>query len=65
MNIDETLGELKNQHDALTAAYTDAKENGSRKVYAAARDALSAFRAKYGKVIKALDEVAATGKTEV
>lgn len=65
MNIDETLGELKAQHEALTAAYQDAKENGSRKVYAAAKAELTTFREKYGKVIKALDEVAATGKTEV
>ncbi len=65
MNIDETLGELKAQHDALTAAYQDAKENGTRKAYAEAKEAVSAFRAKYGKVIKALDEASATGKTEV
>ena len=65
MDIDNTLGELKKQHAELTAAYQDAKANGSRKAYAEAKAAVSAFRAKYGKVIKALDEVSATGKTEV
>ena len=65
MNIDETLGELQAQHDALTAAYQDAKANGSRWAYAEAKIAISEFRAKYGPVLKALDQVAATGKTEV
>ncbi len=65
MNIDETLLELKTQHDALTAAYQDAKTNGTRKAYSEAKEALSTFRVRYGKVIKALDEVSATGKTEV
>ena len=65
MNVDDTLAELKAKHDTLTAAYQDAKVNGSRKAYAEAKAAVAEFRAKYGKVIKALDEVAATGKTEV
>lgn len=65
MNIDGTLAELKAQHEQLTAAYQDAKANGTRKAHAEAKEALSAFRQKYGKVIKALDEVSATGTTEV
>lgn len=65
MNIDETLGELTAQHDALTASYQDAKANGSRKAYAEAKANIAAFREKYGKVLKALSEVAATGKVEV
>ena len=65
MNIEEYERELKTRHEALTAAYQDAKANGSRKAYAEAKEAVSAFRAKYGKVIKALDEASATGKTEV
>jgi hypothetical protein len=65
MDIDSTLADLKAQHDALTEAYQNAKLLGSRKAYAEASDKLTAFRDKYGKVIKALDEVSTTGQTEV
>lgn len=65
MNIDSTLAELKGQHEQLTAAYQDAKVNGTRAQYAEAKKAIADFRAKYGKVIKALDDVSATGTTEV
>lgn len=65
MDIDSTLAELKGRHESLTAAYKDAKVNGSRKAHAEAKAALIAFRAQYGKVIAALDEVTATGAVEV
>jgi len=65
MDIDKTLADLKGQHDALTSAYQTAKDAGTRAEYAEAKAAVTEFRAKYGKILKALDEVAATGKTEV
>jgi len=65
MDIDNTLAELTAQHETLTAAYQGAKQNGTRAQYAQAKADIAAFRAKYFKVIKALDEVAATGTTEV
>jgi hypothetical protein len=65
MNVDQTLAELKTQHASLTEAYQKAKVEGTRADHASARDALAKFRAKYGKVITALDEASTNGATEV
>lgn len=54
--------ELRAEHEALTAAYTQAHEAAETAwaAYEAQKTALTTFRAKYGRVLKALDAKAVT-----
>lgn len=54
--------DLRAEHDALTATFTAAQTQAEAEwaKYEAAKTALSDFRARYGKVLKAIGTIAVT-----